>query len=89
MQSTILSTEVTLPGDAPQAEELLFDLATELVRLPFGGATRNLHIRALELKRRLEQWARVAPSEAERQAARDGILELQREAARWRECSRR
>jgi hypothetical protein len=85
MPSTLLSTEsAELLGDTAQAEELLFELATELVRLPFGGPTRELHIRALELKRRVGQWARVIPSDAERRATCDGILELRREAAEWR-----
>jgi hypothetical protein len=75
-------------AEKTQAEKLLFDLATELVRLPFGGRTRALHLRALELKRRVVQWAHVAPSDADRRATCDGIRELQREAAEWRELLR-
>jgi hypothetical protein len=89
MPSTRLSTECAEPSDdRKQAEELLFALATELVRLPFGAPTRRLHIRALELKRRVSQWARVGPSDAEFRATCDGILELEREAAEWREILR-
>jgi hypothetical protein len=69
-----------------QAEALLSDVAAELVRLPFEGRTRSLHLRALELKRQLGQWA-TAPIDDARRTVK-GILALRDEAAVWRELIR-
>ena len=68
-----------------QAELLLFRLATHLLRLPFEGRTRMLHIRALELKRVVDEWDDLKPSASQRRAVCDEIVNLQRAAARWRD----
>jgi hypothetical protein len=86
MSTTLFPTDAA--GDRSPTEALLFRLATDLLRLPFEDRTRKLHIRALELKRLLGQWARAAPSDAERRAARDEIADLQRQAAGWLELLR-
>ena len=73
--------------DRGEAEAILSDVAATLMRLPFEGRIRSLHLRALDLKRRIGQWERtLAESDAQR-TVRD-ILDLQSEATGWREILR-
>lgn len=81
---SIISRPTDTGRGRSQAELLLFRLATDLLRLPFEGRTRRLHIRALELKRVVDEWRDVKPSAAERSAVCDEIANLQRAAAQWR-----
>jgi hypothetical protein len=69
--------------DHEQATEvlLLSQVATALLRLPFDGRTRGLHMRALQLRRRLDQSGPTMPSDDERRATRESILALRSEAA--------
>jgi hypothetical protein len=55
---------------------LLSEVAVALLRLPFEGRTRGLHIRALQLKHRLGQWGPSTPPDDERRATRESILAL-------------
>jgi hypothetical protein len=66
-------------GQAPEA--LLSEVAVALLRLPFEDRTRGFHIRALQLKRRLDLWGRSMPTDDERRATRESILALRSEAA--------
>ena len=47
--------------DRNATEALLSDLATRLLRLPYEHGTQGLHIRALELKRRIALWGPRCP----------------------------
>ncbi len=87
MSTTFFFTDAGAAHRTP-AETLLSRLATDLLRLPFESRTRTLHIRALELKRVVDEWTRVTPSEAERKVTHDEIADLQRAAAGWRELLR-
>jgi hypothetical protein len=72
------------PGiDRGQAEALLSDVAATLLRLPFEGRTRPLHIRALQLRGRVGNWGPSDPPEDEQRAIRASILALRTEAASW------
>jgi hypothetical protein len=69
------------PGEA--TETLLSEVAVVLLRLPFEGRTRGLHIRALQLKRRLALWGPCMPTDDERRGTHESVLALRREAASW------
>jgi hypothetical protein len=71
------------PGieEGQATEALLSEVAVALLRLPFEERTRGLHIRALQLKRRLDQWGPSMPTDDERRATRESILALRSEAA--------
>lgn len=86
MNSTVSFQDAGI--DRAQTEALLFDLATTLLRLPFEGRTRSLHIRALELKRRVGQWGPSVPTEDEQLSTRECIIALRREVAQWCELLR-
>ncbi len=45
------------------AEELLREIATDLMRVPIDERTRGLHVRALSLKRVVMSWSRLSPPE--------------------------
>jgi hypothetical protein len=66
------------PGPDPSqaTDALLSEVAVALLRLPFEGRTRALHIRALQLKHRLGQWGPSTPPDDERRATRESILAL-------------
>jgi hypothetical protein len=70
---------------ATQVEALLFEVARDLLRLPFEGRTRNLHLRALKLKRLVSRWTQAAPSARERETMQERVLELHRETLAWRQ----
>ena len=53
------------------AVELLYELAAELRVLPIRPATLRLHLRALELKRRVRDWDHDPPD----RAAVDDVIE--------------
>jgi len=72
-------TEPSLTNSA-----LLSEVAATLLRLPFEDSTRNLHIRALRLKRQIDPWWDEArPTEADLRAMRESILALRSEAVAW------
>ncbi len=66
-----------LADDQRRAETLLFELASALRFVPVEETTRDLHIRALELKRTVRDWMREPPAASAREATCDEILELQ------------
>jgi hypothetical protein len=84
-----LLARADLPGhpeheaDARQADALLFDLATALRSVPVGPHTRQLHLRALTLKRDVNTWIVQPPPRQARRKALDELGELSREAAAW------
>jgi hypothetical protein len=67
--------------DRKRAEELLFDLASKLVRVPLGPRTRDVHLRALALKRVVGTWHSDPPDEAGRRAVIEELLMLHKTAA--------
>jgi len=64
------------PDQPKTTEALLSELAARLLRLPFEGRTHGLHIRALQLKRRLDQLEPSGGAEVERRAAHESIIAL-------------
>jgi len=60
---------------------LLSEVVATLLRLPYEERTKDLHIRALRLKRRIEPWEESTPTESEVRAARESILALRSETA--------
>jgi hypothetical protein len=81
MISHLTSPETAI--DPSHAEALLSDLAAELVRLPFEGRTRALHLRALELKRRIGLWGSSLPTDDELRATHAKIVALRSETEQW------
>lgn len=65
-----------------QAERSLFALASELRRVPLGESTRQLHVRALELKREMVRWREHPPDQDVLTRALEEIERLAREARR-------
>ena len=70
----------TLEVDTERAEALLYDLASKLVRVPLGPRTREVHLRALTLKREVARWRDAPPAEAARRATLDELVALQHQA---------
>jgi hypothetical protein len=70
-------------GTSTQVEALLFEVARDLLRLPFEGRTRGLHLRALQLKRLVSRWSHSAPGDREREATHRRVLDLHRETLAW------
>lgn len=68
-----------LVADKNKAEGLLFALASELRYVPVEERTRELHVRALELKRDVAEWLRRRPDASVRQALCREVQELQAE----------
>ena len=66
---------------APTNATLLSEVAATLLLLPFEERTRDLHIRALRLKRQIDPRVAPRPSESEARATRESILALRRETA--------
>ncbi|HVH40821.1 MAG TPA: hypothetical protein VM925_00715 [Labilithrix sp.] len=66
------------------AERSLFDLASQLRRIPLESKTKPLHLRALELKREVASWRGRVPDLRTRAAVLDEIEQLAREAQRHR-----
>ena len=60
------------------AEQLLFDLACDLRLVAVAPGTAHLHVRALEMKRKVHAWQSVLPEEA----AVDSVLMELEELAR-------
>jgi hypothetical protein len=72
-----------LDHDVDQAGALLYDLAVVLRCVPLSPETRDLHVRALELKRDVGRWASEQPPAPLREAAIREILDLRRQASMW------
>jgi hypothetical protein len=70
--------------DRFEAEALLSDLAARLLRLPFERRTQVLHIRALQLKRRIGLWGPSLPTDEELRVTHASILALRSETEHWR-----
>ena len=73
----------TINDDVQRAEALLFDLAVLLRYVPLGDHTRELHLRALHLKREVRQWAVQPPAPSRLDDVFDELAELRTEAAAW------
>lgn len=71
------------------AEELLFDLAALLRFVPLTEQNRLLHLRALELKRRVRGWSAREPAADEARAVVAEIDRLVDEARRARAAAAR
>ncbi len=69
--------------DVRQAETLLYDLAVMLRQVPLREHTRELHLRALQLKRDVGQWVVHPPARSVRQAAIEQLMELHGQAVAW------
>jgi hypothetical protein len=70
---------VSPTSEIERAEALLHDIAIELLRVPMHGAARELHVRALRLKRQVATWTpQVADTTV--QATLDQLLALHRQA---------
>lgn len=76
---------MNLDGDKREAESLLHELATELRRVPMCERTRELHIRALTLKREVSSWGVLEPGGPQRGAVITELGDLHRKAHRYRE----
>ncbi len=61
------------------AERTLHALARELRGVPMKPSTRHLHLRALELKRKVVRWRDAAPDVPARSAVLEAIETLFRE----------
>jgi hypothetical protein len=48
--------------DSATADELLREIATDLMRVPVNERTRRLHLKALALKQEIKGWSFVAPT---------------------------
>jgi hypothetical protein len=70
-----------------RAEALLHDIAIELLRVPARGDARELHVRALRLKRQVDAWTPHI-SEATVQTTMEQLLVLHREACDARRVDR-
>jgi hypothetical protein len=79
-----MSAHQTLQTEKRVAESLLLDLAADLRHVPVEEATRQLHTRALQLKRVVALWSVDAPDERTRRATCDEILALKCEAREFR-----
>jgi hypothetical protein len=71
---------MTMDESTTHAENQLFALAMELRRVPVQSRTRELHLRALELKRDVARWRASRPGESERERVFAEIEALTREA---------
>lgn len=70
------------------AEELLRDIATDLIRVPtVDEGARKLHLKALALKRVVMGWARQAPPEENVEAMLDTLRALRIEVLQLRSTS--
>jgi hypothetical protein len=58
------------------AERQLYALASQLRNVPASGPTRELHLRALQLKRELARWRTQLPDPAVREAVFSELEEL-------------
>jgi hypothetical protein len=82
-----IGTVLDTTGHKRRAEGLLYELAGELKFLPLEERTRDLHLRALSLKRTIGQWSddeREAPDGAERESVCAEIVSMQERAREFR-----
>jgi hypothetical protein len=75
--STIDIASPDLTADQMRAERLLYELASELRFVAVEERTRQLHIRALEIKGAVTRWSRERPEARVREAMCDEIVALQ------------
>ncbi|MCL2449555.1 MAG: hypothetical protein FWD17_11455 [Polyangiaceae bacterium] len=66
-----------LADDQQRAERLLYELASDLRFVAVEEATRDLHIRALEIKGAVAHWAELRPDDRTREETCDEIVALQ------------
>jgi hypothetical protein len=78
-----LAGETRLTSEVQRAEALLHDIAIELLRVPTQGSARELHVRALRLKRQVDTWTEHVP-DATVDATIEQLLTLHREARELR-----
>ena len=69
------------------ADELLREIATDLIRVPVNERTRRLHLRALALKQVVMSWAHVAPSNESVDAMLEALAALRVEVLEVRSNS--
>jgi len=68
-------------GDLQHAEAVLYELAVLLRRVPLDEQTRDLHLRALHLKRDVAKWHEQVADESSRRAVLNELVRLRREAS--------
>jgi hypothetical protein len=73
-----------LEQDVLHAELLLHELALELCQVPVDSHTRELHLRALQLKRDVAAWKSAPAPDAIRRAVVAELGELRGQATAWR-----
>jgi hypothetical protein len=78
-----VATPACSEEDLQRAEAVLYELALVLRRVPVGERTRELHLRALHLKRDVARWHSHMADDATRRAVLDELGRLQSEAAIW------
>ncbi len=69
------------------ADELLREIATDLIRVPVNERTRRLHLKALALKQVVMGWAAVPPSNESVDAMLDTLRALRIEVLEVRSNS--
>lgn len=69
--------------DLRRAEELLFDIAADLRRVPVHAGTRDFHLRALAAKRNVSLWANSPPPDDERRRTLEELVAIQEDVRRW------
>ncbi len=78
-----VATPACSEEDLQRAEAVLYELALVLRRVPVDERTRELHLRALHLKRDVARWHSHMADDATRRAVLDELGRLQSEAAIW------
>jgi hypothetical protein len=79
MEDIKLGLTAPAPPEVERAEALLHDIATMLLRLPMHGHVRDLHVRALRLKRRVSGWTAQVPDRTAHDTMTE-LVELHRQA---------
>jgi len=69
-----------LEADTRRAEAFLHDIAVKLAHVPLGGPERELHLRALALKRDVARWRDERPDGATVQKTLEVLAYLDRES---------
>jgi hypothetical protein len=73
--------------DVATAEELLREIATDLIRMPVDDRARHMHLKALALKRVVMGWSRQPPPEENLLAMMDALHALRIEVLDLRSTS--
>jgi hypothetical protein len=73
--------------DVATAEELLREIATDLIRMPVDERARHMHLKALALKRVVMGWTRQSPPDENVRAMIDTLHALRIEVLDLRSTS--